>query len=44
MVQKSASPYKGYGIFLIPGFLIFLFIIVVPFVVNIGVSFTKWTA
>jgi raffinose/stachyose/melibiose transport system permease protein len=43
MVQKSASPYKGYGVFLIPGFLIFLFIIVVPFVVNIGVSFTKWT-
>jgi raffinose/stachyose/melibiose transport system permease protein len=43
MVQKSASPYKGYGIFLIPGFVIFFIIIVIPFVVNIGVSFTKWT-
>jgi raffinose/stachyose/melibiose transport system permease protein len=43
MVQKSASPYKGYGLFLIPGLIIFVVIIVIPFLTNIYVSFTKWT-
>jgi raffinose/stachyose/melibiose transport system permease protein len=36
--QKS----KGYAIFLIPGVLAFLVIIVAPFAANIGLSFTKW--
>lgn len=43
MVRKSASPYKGYAVFLIPGLLVFTILIVLPFVVNVGVSFTKWT-
>jgi raffinose/stachyose/melibiose transport system permease protein len=34
---------RGYRIFLIPGLLMFMLFIVAPFVVNIGVSFTRWT-
>jgi raffinose/stachyose/melibiose transport system permease protein len=33
---------RGYAIFLIPGVLAFLVIIIVPFATNIGLSFTKW--
>jgi raffinose/stachyose/melibiose transport system permease protein len=36
------SPHKGYAFFLIPGLLATLLIIVAPFLVNVGVSFTKW--
>ena len=43
MKQKSYSLYRGYGIFLIPGILLFIVMIVIPFAVNIGASFTKWT-
>jgi raffinose/stachyose/melibiose transport system permease protein len=39
---KGASLNKGYAIFLIPGLLATLLIIVAPFLVNVGVSFTKW--
>ena len=40
--RKSSSPYRGYEVFLIPGILVFLVLIVAPFLINIGVSFTKW--
>jgi raffinose/stachyose/melibiose transport system permease protein len=33
---------RGYAVFLIPGVLAFLLIVVVPFAANIGISFTKW--
>jgi raffinose/stachyose/melibiose transport system permease protein len=33
---------RGYVIFLIPGVLAFLLIVMVPFAANIGLSFTKW--
>jgi raffinose/stachyose/melibiose transport system permease protein len=33
---------SGYGYFLIPGISIFLFLIILPFLANIGLSFTKW--
>lgn len=33
---------KGYGIFLLPGTLLFLVVIIVPLVMNIGISFTRW--
>ncbi len=38
---KSAGD-SGYGYFLIPGITIFLFLIILPFLANIGLSFTKW--
>jgi len=33
---------KGYAVFLLPGIFLFVFLIVMPFLVNVGVSFTKW--
>lgn len=33
---------KGYGIFLLPGMLLFLAVIIVPLVMNVGISFTRW--
>jgi len=33
---------QGYIIFLLPGIVLFTLIIILPFLVNIGVSFTKW--
>lgn len=43
MTQKSYSPYKGYTLFLLPGVLLFAVFIVLPFLTNVAVSFTKWT-
>jgi len=42
MKKKTASFNKGYGLFLIPGIIAFLVIIIIPFLTNIGISFTKW--
>jgi raffinose/stachyose/melibiose transport system permease protein len=42
MKKKTASFNKGYGLFLIPGITAFLVIIIIPFLTNIGISFTKW--
>jgi raffinose/stachyose/melibiose transport system permease protein len=42
MTQKSYSPYKGYSIFLLPGLVVFLTFIVLPFLANIWISFTRW--
>ncbi len=41
---KQTKPFResGYGYFLIPGISIFLFLIILPFLANIGLSFTKW--
>jgi len=43
MIKKAYSPYKGFDVFLVPGAIVFLFLIVFPFVTNVAVSFTKWT-
>jgi raffinose/stachyose/melibiose transport system permease protein len=43
MAQKRYSPYKGLEIFLVPGLIVFLILIVFPFLSNLALSFTKWT-
>lgn len=43
MIRKQYSPYKGLGVFLIPGAIVFLLLIVFPFAMNVAVSFSKWT-
>ena len=43
MAQKQYSPYRGYLIFLIPGFILFLALIIFPFLANFAISFTRWT-
>jgi len=42
MKRKTSSIDKGYGIFLIPGIIAFLIIIIFPFMINLGISFTMW--
>jgi len=42
MKQKTSSINKGYGVFLIPGITAFLIILIIPFLSNVGISFTKW--
>ncbi|MFA6844461.1 MAG: sugar ABC transporter permease [Sphaerochaetaceae bacterium] len=34
---------KGYGIFLVPGFILLVIVIGIPFLMSLSVSFTKWT-
>ncbi|WP_049560543.1 carbohydrate ABC transporter permease [Nonomuraea sp. SBT364] len=34
---------KGYWLYLVPSLLLFLGVIVVPFLMNLGVSFTRWS-
>jgi len=41
-LQNKSTLNSGYGIFLVPGLILFTLIIILPFLVNIGVSFTKW--
>ncbi len=43
MKRKPSSIDRGYGVFLIPGITIFLIIIILPFMINLGISFTKWS-
>ena len=43
MLKKRYSPYKGLEVFLIPGLIFFLILIVFPFLSNLALSFTKWT-
>src|SRR5512138_2146445 len=43
MIRKQYSPYKGMGVFLLPGAIVFLILIVFPFLTNVAVSFTRWT-
>jgi raffinose/stachyose/melibiose transport system permease protein len=40
--STSYSLNKGYTIFLLPGALALVLVIIVPFLVNVGVSFTEW--
>jgi len=42
MAQKGFSLNKGYAPFLLPGVLLFLLLIVFPFLVNTYLSFTQW--
>jgi raffinose/stachyose/melibiose transport system permease protein len=42
MRSRGLSFNRGFWIFLIPGVLFFLVLIILPFVANIGISFTKW--
>lgn len=42
-LKASSSLNKGYMVFLIPGVLLFLLIIVFPLLANVGLSFTKWS-
>src|SRR4051812_48346636 len=41
-LQDKSTLNSGYGIFLIPGIVLFIVIIILPFLMNIGISFTKW--
>ncbi|WP_229075547.1 carbohydrate ABC transporter permease [Actinoplanes sp. DH11] len=43
MAAKSTTSNRGYAIYLIPGVLASLAVIVVPLVMTVYVSFTKWT-
>ncbi|MCS7222171.1 MAG: sugar ABC transporter permease [Anaerolineae bacterium] len=43
MTHKGSSLYRGYALFLLPGVLAFLVLILFPFLANIGLSFTKWS-
>lgn len=38
----KSSLNRGYVVFLLPGIFLFVLLIVMPFLVNVGVSFTKW--
>lgn len=42
IVRGSRRRSRGYAIFLLPGVLLFLAVIVVPLLMNIGLSFTRW--
>jgi raffinose/stachyose/melibiose transport system permease protein len=42
MTRKSSSLASGYWVFLLPGLVLFLLVIILPFLVTIGLSFTKW--
>lgn len=42
MNLTTRAPNKGYWLFLMPGAIALLLIIIVPFLVNVGVSFTNW--
>ncbi len=41
--RRSTRLDWGYAVFLVPGLLIFLFLVVIPVIANFGVSFTRWT-
>ncbi len=43
VTKKAPSLDRGYWLFLIPGVLLFLVIIVGPLVANVVISFTKWS-
>jgi raffinose/stachyose/melibiose transport system permease protein len=40
--RKTNSLDKGYWVFLLPGLILFILVIILPFLVTIGASFTKW--
>ncbi|NLF74448.1 MAG: sugar ABC transporter permease [Chloroflexi bacterium] len=42
MAAKSVSLDRGYWVFLLPGAVALLLVIIIPFFVNVGISFTQW--
>ena len=42
MNLTTRAPHKGYWLFLMPGAIALLLVIILPFLVNVGVSFTRW--
>lgn len=40
--KKGISTRRGYAPFLIPGIIVFLFMIAFPFLANVGISFSRW--
>jgi raffinose/stachyose/melibiose transport system permease protein len=40
---KRSARHGGYAVFLLPGVLLSLAVIIVPFVMTAGISFTRWT-
>lgn len=42
VAAKAYSPDRGYWVFILPGALALTLVIIVPFLVNVGISFTKW--
>jgi len=42
MNTTHSAPNKGYWVFLVPGAIALVLIIILPFLVNVGVSFTHW--
>ncbi|MEN3306108.1 MAG: raffinose/stachyose/melibiose transport system permease protein [Micromonosporaceae bacterium] len=43
MAGTRSARRKGYAVFLLPGVVLSLAVIIVPFVMTVGVSFTRWT-
>jgi raffinose/stachyose/melibiose transport system permease protein len=43
MTQGRPAWARGYGVFLLPGLALFVLIILVPFLANLYISFTKWS-
>jgi raffinose/stachyose/melibiose transport system permease protein len=39
---RRPRPGRGYAVFLLPGVVLFLAVIVVPLLMNVGISFTRW--
>jgi len=42
MAVKSVSLDRGYWVFLLPGAVALLLVIIIPFLINVGISFTAW--
>jgi raffinose/stachyose/melibiose transport system permease protein len=42
MAVKSVSLDRGYWVFLLPGAVALLLVIIIPFLINVGISFTEW--
>ena len=42
LASKAYSPDRGYWVFLVPGVLALTLVILIPFLVNVGASFTRW--
>ena len=42
MAVKRVSLDRGYWVFLLPGAIALLLVIIIPFMVNVGISFTQW--
>lgn len=41
-MHKKSTINKGYAVYLLPGIVMLLLVIILPFLVNVGISFTKW--